>query len=592
MRAPTFALALALVAALSPARPVAAAIGLDLSYVDTGSPAFQRFLGFVDDAVAGNPGYGFSATDAATAGRLVPADPDYCALAVSMADQQVIDAETAWSTNPPERPEIAFDSYLYSGPMLRDLALAYDWCAAAVSASQRSRWENYAEQAVFNIWNPSAASWNGHSFPWSGWSIDNPGNNYHFSFLAATMYWGFASQGCATCDDWIGFLAAEKIPPLVAYYQGLPGGGSREGTGYGVAQKGLFELYRLWRDSTPAHQDLAAASTHLRDTIDYWIHATVPTRDRFAPIGDQARVSIPDLYDYHRALVLQARAMTAGSEPVNRRATWWLDHVSVPEMQSGFNFRDDLLPAGSVENPPSALFYSATGVGHHFARSSWATDALWLAAVAGRYDESHAHQDQGGFTLFQGTWLAVTENIWTHSGIEQGTEVHNVVRFDQGASTIAQHDATSPVSTADDGRFVSIAADLTNVYSGSAVASWTRTLRFDRQGSLLIADRFAKSAGVTATFQVQVPVAPVVAGRTATAGALHLRVLLPNDATLSVLDWHAVDPTEFNSGFRIDAGGSGGEFLVELTVGAFPGDALFADNFETGAPDAWSGHSP
>ena len=34
-----------------------------------------------------------------------------------------------------------------------------------------------------------------------------------------------------------------------------------------------------------------------------------------------------------------------------------------------------------------------------------------LAIVAGPYNESHAHQDQGSFTLFSGDWLAVTANI-------------------------------------------------------------------------------------------------------------------------------------------------------------------------------------
>ena len=42
-----------------------AAIVVDLSFVDLQSVEYQRFKSFVDDAVAGNPGYGFSAADAA-----------------------------------------------------------------------------------------------------------------------------------------------------------------------------------------------------------------------------------------------------------------------------------------------------------------------------------------------------------------------------------------------------------------------------------------------------------------------------------------------------------------------------------------------
>ncbi|MCW5577761.1 MAG: hypothetical protein KIS89_03890, partial [Dokdonella sp.] len=52
------------------ALPCRATIVLDLSWVDTASPQYQRFKGFVDAALAGNPGYGFTATDAAWMYRL------------------------------------------------------------------------------------------------------------------------------------------------------------------------------------------------------------------------------------------------------------------------------------------------------------------------------------------------------------------------------------------------------------------------------------------------------------------------------------------------------------------------------------------
>ena len=80
-----------------------------------------------------------------------------------------------------------------------------------------------------------------HAHPWSGWSICDPGNNYHFSFLRATMLWAWrASQSLPAGSS---FLQTQKFGPLVDYYAQLPGGGSREGTGYGTAQKNLFENY-------------------------------------------------------------------------------------------------------------------------------------------------------------------------------------------------------------------------------------------------------------------------------------------------------------------------------------------------------------
>ena len=118
------------------ARPGAAAITIDLSYVDLQSQEYQRFKTFVDDAVAGNPGYNFSATDAAYMYRLTGQNP-YAALAVQMAETQVADAEAAITAN--AAPEVAGDSYLHVGDMLRDLAITSDWCASAITPQQRMR---------------------------------------------------------------------------------------------------------------------------------------------------------------------------------------------------------------------------------------------------------------------------------------------------------------------------------------------------------------------------------------------------------------------------------------------------------------------
>lgn len=541
-----------------------------------GSPAYVRFKGFVDQAVAGNPGYGFSATDAVYMYRLT-GQAQYATLAIDWVEDQVTAAEALIAAG--ERPEISYDSYLYVGGMLRDVALVYDWCYPLLTAQQRSRWEAYADQAVWNVWNYQNASWGGNSFPWSGWSVDNPGNNYHYSFLEATMYWAFAADR----QNWIDFLANTKLPAVVAYFQGIPGGGSREGTGYGVSLMRLFELYRVWKDSTATHVDLAAQSTHLADTLDYWIHATVPTLDRYAPVGDLARESYPWLYDYHRNLVLEARAMTAPASPVAARASWWLHQIAIDQMTSGFNFRDDLLPAGTTQTQPTALYHHATGTGHLFARRNWTTDAIWLSFVAGPYGESHAHQDQGAFNLFRNDWLAVTENIFTHSGIQQGTDVHNTLRFVNGATTIPQNESTSSMTVSDTAGTLHVVANLTPAYASSGVVnSWQRTLDFDPLG-LTVSDNWSAAGGVSAVFQVNVPTLPSIAGAVATAGALRIRTLVPASPTLSVVNWNSLDPTEFNSGYKVEIRGGTGSYVVRLELM----DGIFADGFESGNTSAW-----
>ncbi|MBN8482803.1 MAG: heparinase II/III family protein [Xanthomonadales bacterium] len=565
----------AAVVAVLAAGSAQAAITIDLSYVDTQGSAYTRFRNWVNQAVAGNPGYEFSATDAAMMAR-ISGQANYCTLAVSMIETQVATAEARIAAG--QNPAVASDSYLQAGPMIGDLALTYDWCAAQVSASQRTRWAAYAERTIANIWTPAQAQWGGRAASWSGWGTNDPANNYYYSFLRATMYWALASNS----STWMAFLQSQKLPPLQAYFALLVGGGSEEGTGYGTSHHKLFELYRVWRDSTGTN--LATASPHLTDTISYWLHATVPTLNRFAPYGDQARNSNPEFYDYHRHLLLEARRMT-GDAVARDLASWWLGNSSVPQMTSGFNLRDDLLPAGTAPAQAGGgapLTYVASGIGHLFTRTAWNPAATWLTFSAGSYDQSHAHQDQGSFTLFSGNWLAVTENIWSHSGIQNGTEVHNLVRFVRNNANVRQREGTRSTMTVHQlgpaAGEVHVSGDLTAAYTaGAGVTAWTR--RLDFTGSkLVVSDQFAVLSGTRAIFQLNTPVQPVVNGNEATAGSLKVRVLEPTQATLRVIDWRT-QGSDFASGWKLEIEGAATNtgFIVELTTG----EQIFKGSFES-----------
>lgn len=551
--------AVSAVPARAPLAPITAGIPLDLGYIDRKSPAFARFQRWVDSAVSGQPGYPFSAYHAALLYRLDP-KKKYCDLAVTMIEKEVADAEAAIVEG--RAPEIAGDSYLEVGPRIAALSITLDTCKAQIDDTQRKRWSAYAEQAVWNVWHHLRAHWGDRPRPWTGWSVDNPGNNYYYSFVEATLYWALASGS----NDWMRFLHDEKMPPLQAYFAKLPGGGSLEGTGYGAAHMRLFALYRLWRDATG--DDIANRNPHVNDSIAYWVHATVPTMDRFAPIGDQSRVSVPELYDYHRRLVLEARALS--KDPRSQAlASWWLHRISIPQMSNGFNTLHDLLPEGDAKAAaPEALFHHAAGTGHLFARSGWDRDAMWLAFVAGPYNESHAHQEQGGFTLFARDWLTVTENIWTHSGIQQGTETHNVLRFERGTpkELVRQREPSTSRMTVTPGAegALIVDAELAAAYGDdSPVQRWTRKLDFTGR-RLRVEDHYRVVPDTKAIFQLNLPVEPKIDGQTATAGRLRVRVITPAGANLSKLDWRSVESDEYRSGWRLDISGGTETYVVEL----------------------------
>jgi hypothetical protein len=505
---------------------------------------------------------------------------------------------------PARQPAVARDSYIDVGPLIEELALAYDYGIAGpspkLSPDQQARWKAFGDEAISNLWSPNTATWGAYpvgTFPWSAWSVNDPGNNYNFSFIRATQMWALATQDQA----WIRFLQEYKFPLMTGYYAAIPGGGSREGTGYGTAQRFLWANARMWRDNTG--EDLTTVRNHGRESIEYWVNATVPTRDFYAPIGDLSRQSLPELFDYQENLVREAVMAAPAGSPEARHGVWWLRENSVPEtLTQGYTLREALLspPAADTALEPTALTYHATGVGQFFARSSWDEDATWLQLTAGPYDQSHAHEDQGAFTLYRNTWLAVTSNIWSNSGLQGGggggnapdihTGANNLVRFSvpgaagepsetirQNLSTSTMEEETLPSGT------VEVHADLSPAYSRNSdlVRSWTRDLRF-HENELEVHDACDVGAEVTPTFQLNVPVQPQNhGGGSITAGAL--QVAFDPSYQVKLIDMRSFNPQvddghggteeieEFEKGWRIDLTNPGGcGFDVKLTALAAP----------------------
>lgn len=523
---------------------------------DQSSVAYNRFRNAADQAVAGNPPYAYSAVSSVTMYQIT-GNAAYIDDAIARVEAFVTEAEAAISSG--QRPAISGDSYLEIGWYLEQLALAYDYGYNRLTDDQRQRWATFAEQSLFNLWHPSEATWGGVAYPWSGWSICDPGNNYHFHFLRATMLWALATQNM----NWITFLQTEKFPVLVDYYAQLPGGGTREGTGYGTAIRDLFENFLFWKDSTG--EDLSALTPHTRETIDYWVHATVPTLDRFAPIGDQSRSSMPEIFDYHENLVHTAVVLAPGT-PQAKRGTWWLNNNSLNGVSQAFNLLGDLLPLNDAPVAPTDKVYYSTGAGALFARSSWDTSASWFSFIVGKYDQSHAHQDQGSFTFFKGDWLAVTPNIFSHSGLMQEVPYHNGLRFERAdGSVINQVPSDNHASTmtySDNGGLLTVNANLSNAYwyNSSLVSSWTRQLEYFGH-TLRVTDSCTVSNGITPVFQLQVPVAPV-AQIDGSLVAGNLRIVPLQGMTYTVTQMPA---GEFDAGYRIDFRSTVGcSFSIEL----------------------------
>ena len=542
--------------------------------LDSNTAAATRFRNTVNSWVGGADVYNFQAWNAALLGQLT-GTASYCTKAVATVETQVAAAEAKIAAG--AVPDVAADSYLNVGDMIGNVALVYDWCYPQVTAAQRTRWVAYANQAVSNVWNYATATWGGKTVPWSGWSTDNPSNNYYYSFLRATMLLGLATKGeNPQADAWVSkFRDAKIIGQLVPKFDAdLVGGASREGTGYGVAMRRLFELYDLWKATTG--EVLATRTPHTRSSMLAMIHQTLPTLDRIAPTGDQSRDSTASFFDYHRDYFQQLMALFP-SDALAARAKYLIANSSVQTMGNGFMVVQDFLnDSPNLPTTPLAglnTVYHAKGIGEIYARSGWDTAATWINLIAGPYTESHAHQDQGSLMIFKGGWLAYDANINSHSGLAQATTAHSLVRIDSAGVPIPQIASTTSTVLAlkKAASFTYIAADVTPAYRNNpAIQKVQRELVYVQPNVAIVFDRVQTTAATTQTWQLAVPTAPVLSGNTATitnAGHnLKLTRIAPSAATMSTYNFTA--DADFNGGFRVDERVAGGDqrYLHVLAV--------------------------
>ena len=538
------------------------------------TPAATKYRTKVNQWLGGSSIWGFAAWNGGLLSQLT-GNTAYCAKSVAVIEGQVAAAEAASAAG--QRPAVANDSYLEIGELIGDLALVYDWCFAQVTPAQRTRWIAYANQAVWNVWNPAQARWGNTTHPWSGWSVNNPSNNYYYSFLRATMLLGLATKGeNPRADEWIAKFRDQKVlGQLVPTFNAdLVGGGSREGTGYGVSMRRLYELYQIWKATTG--ENLATKTAHTRASMLAFIHQTMPTLDRVAPTGDHARDATAAFFDYHRDYFMELMAIFP-SDHLARRAKSLLAASNVPAMTSSFMVSYDFLndPTTISAMPLDGLgtAYHAKGIGELYARSGWDTGATWVNLIAGPYTESHAHQDQGSIMIYKGGWLAHDANVHSKSGLSQATTSHSLVRIDRNGTPVRQIATTvSKLAALRKGTdYLYASADLTPAYNGNAaVQKVHRELVYLQPNVIVVFDRVQTAADTTQTWQLVAPVAPSISGATATiANAGHtLRVMRigPSTAATSVYDCRA--NADLKGGYRLDERVAGGDrrYLHVLAV--------------------------
>ncbi len=499
-----------------------------------------RFKSLVDRAVAGETIYGYEGWWSALMGQLT-SNPAYCTDAITRGEQWL--SSEAALTMAGGRASVAGDSYLEVGEIVGGLMLTYDYCFSQLNTAQQSNWRAYAKQAVWNVWHPNQANWGapgnawkGTVFVWSGWSINDPINNYYYSFLQATMFLALATQGeDPETTAYLEFVRTTKIQnELVPMFQAqVQGGGSREGTGYGTAMKNLFRLYYFWQVSTG--ERIADLTSHAFDSMAYWLHAIAPTKDWIAPIGDHARDSSAAFFDYHREMLLALTALYRNT-PLAARVEAELPSMTTRvgdtdfvtgRMRYTFNYIWDFLYEGTTTTTPLNLntAFRATGTGHIFARSSWESNATWFGFLSGAYTQSHAHRDGLSFLVFKNNWLVHDLNRVSASGIEQDLNLHAALQLEDFQPSERTDSSATLTALTDTPDYLYIKANSGTLYTNNAVKIERQVLWF-KPNTLVVYDQAqleGSSSNTRSRFYLPLPSAPVINGSTATlAGQLKL----------------------------------------------------------------------
>ncbi len=543
----------------------------------TNAPSAVRFRQSVDLEVATGAVYGMEPWHAALMGQIT-GSTHYCAFAVAETDAYVRDEEGRIASN--VTPVVAADSYLHVGEHIGNLSMVYDWCRGSMTTAQRTRWKDFGNQAVWNVWNHDQARWGARAVPWTGWSVDNPVNNYYYSFLQATMLLGLATHGeNDMADGWLTRFRTTKIENqlIPTFNADLAGGGSREGTGYGIAMKNLWQLYDWWERSTG--ERLAARTPHTLASMPWMIHSIVPTLDRVIPTGDHARDSEALLFDYHRDY-LQKLAILFPDERISGVVKTLLGQSSVRQMSQHFmrysDYVYDLVSIASRPLTELSTAYWASGTGSFSMRNDWTPTSAYANFICGPYSESHAHQDQGGFVLFKGSWFAYDANIDGRSGIEQEQRYHNTVRFERSAGAAINQGynrACNMNALANTPAWTYAMADVTPMYgTSSGVTRSEREFVFIKPSTFVIYDRAQTSdAGTRRIFTMNYPAPPSISGASTSlvtgSNRFDMTRIAPVNATTTTTLWRNANSAQYASAStaaRVDVTDAGSDGSSEF----------------------------
>ncbi|HEY3934536.1 MAG TPA: hypothetical protein VGL65_07940 [Gemmatimonadales bacterium] len=439
---------------------------------------------------------------------------------------------------------------------LPDFIMGLDWCYAGLTVPQRQQTATWLMNRADWVWPETNSS------RVNGWGLW-PSNNYYWGFMMT----GPAALAAAGDDTGTNPISGTNRPAYhralamthwnsaaVPYFLGEGAGGAwDEGTGYGVGS--AWYLGRF----TDAFATAGAPISNdwLTAAVEWMMESTMPGGVYKAPLGDQARESTASEYAYDRAAMLDVLASVSGNSQIASQVQYWLNWIgNVPTSETGTAVATDELihynPAQSVAADLSGLpkDYLSAGPGYFVYRQSWTDPASTVMVFqAGSVGDGHNSLNGNGLMIWKGSsWISATGNIYSQSGIENGTANYdNLTIGDSGQVLYGGNDARITDKQVSD-QLVVLRGQAGNTYghppgigNGRNVATdYARTVAYlPQQDAFVIVDRAtAVLPSQQKVWRWQMQGTPQVSGNTFTLanptgnGYCAGSVLLPTNAVI------------------------------------------------------------
>ena len=457
--------------------------------VSSQSPDWIELKSNVDSSMASQDPYLSSAENIALA-YLLAKNPAYATAAYSWA-QHIMTTEN-----------VRADSYLHFGDLMRAVALTLNYCADALSDSQRTEMASYLDQWTDELWFHNQGS---------GWGLSDAGNNYHMAFLEGTAFAGYALRqaGHANGQKYVDLLKnkLDKQGGVMEYVNTRGRGGDwEEGVNYGQrAKQRLFGALAAIASMDGVNR--FNQSPFFAESILYGVHQILPKDLYISPEGDMPRDVKMPLCGFDREYMQtatywvhdpQARAVGQG----------WL-HSILPSYDIGpFHdrpsyFREVIFGEDGPQIDRSTLpaFYYSQGTRWISSRSGWDPSATHLI-ISGTPDieQTHAHFDVGSFVIWKEDYQAVDAASFSQDGLNWEASAHNMVTVPGherrgGPIGGTRHVSDSPEYTYaqidSSGLFRRMESGQTN----TLLQEYTRELMYLKPDTLVVYDRVAPKAG-------------------------------------------------------------------------------------------------